>query len=374
MSGCWRSWLSTEAATNLVCRTPEPATKAKTQMKAVMKLAPGPGHVGLGQVPEPVAGPGQVKIAVAAAGICGTDLHIEADEYRNRPPVVLGHECAGVVAEVGSGVTTVAAGQRVTALPYAVQCGRCTYCRQGQYPLCSDRAAFGSGVDGAFAPYLVIPADIVRPLPEHVDLECGALSEPLACCVKAVQESATIRAGDLVVVVGPGPIGLLALQLVKLQGATAVLLGTAQDAHRLALGRDLGADLALQADADDLWSALGELSRGEGADVVLECAGVPAATRTALRAVRKRGQLVQMGLHGRPFELDFEQIVYKDLRVIGSFASSATSWDRALALLANGSLQLRPLISAVLPLEEWEQAFAMVRRREGLKVLLRPGG
>ncbi len=341
-------------------------------MQAVVKYAPGPGHVALCDVPEPATGPGEVKIAVHAAGICGTDLHIQDDEYASRPPVILGHECSGRIAEVGSGVSEFAVGDRVTALPFAVTCGRCPHCLQGNYPLCPERLSFGSGVNGAFAPYLVVPARIVRRLPDGVDLDSGALTEPLACCCKGVLESAVIRAGDVALVVGPGPIGLLALQLARLQGATTILLGTASDGARLGVGRALGADRALVVEQDDVAAAVRELTHGEGADVVIECAGVPAATRTALALVRKRGQLVQMGLHGKPFALDFEQIVYKDLRVTGSFASSAGAWARALILLAKGAVQLKPLISTVLPLAEWEQGFQLARNKGGLKVLLRP--
>jgi len=341
-------------------------------MKGVVKYASGVGNVELREVPEPATGPDQVKLAVKFAGICGTDIHIYDDEYASKPPVILGHECAGEVVEVDSQVTDVALGDRVTALPFVVTCGRCEYCRQGHYPLCPERLSFGSGVDGAFAPYLVIPASIVRRLPDNIDFECGALTEPVACCVKAVQEYSTIHAGDVVLVTGPGPIGLIAMQLAKAEGATVVLVGTADDAQRLALGRELGADHALRAERDDVATVMAELTNGEGADVALECAGVPAATRMALQLVKKRGQLTQMGLHGRPFELDYEQIVYKDVRVAGSFASSATAWDRALLLLREGLVQVRPLIGDILPLSEWESGFEMVRNKESLKVLLRP--
>jgi len=341
-------------------------------MRGVVKFARGVGNVELREVPEPAAGPGQLKIAVKAAGICGTDIHIYDDEYASNPPVVLGHEMAGQVVEVGAGVSGVAVGDRVTAMPFAVTCGICRYCRQGAFPLCPSRKSFGSGVDGAFAPYLVIPASIVRRLPDHVDYESGAMTEPVACCTKAVLEKSTIRLGDVVVVMGPGPIGLLAMQIAKGQGAKVVLVGTAEDAQRLALGRQLGADQALAAGQDDVAGIVSTLTDGQGADVVLECAGVPAATRMAMQLIRKQGQLTQMGLHGRPFELNFEQIVYKDLVVAGSFASSSSSWDSALRLLREGLIQVKPLVGATLPLTEWERGFEMVRKKESLKVLLRP--
>lgn len=341
-------------------------------MKGVVKYARGIGNLELRELPEPSPAPDQVKIAVEAAGICGTDIHIWDDEYRNNPPVVLGHECAGRVVEVGSQVSDVKVGDRVTALPFYYTCGKCQYCLEGFISLCPERVSFGSGANGAFAAYLVVPAKIVRHLPENIDFDGGALTEPVACCVKAAQEYGKINAGDLVMVIGPGAIGLIALQLAKSAGATTILVGAANDTRRLALGRELGADEVVRVDTDDLDGLVSRLTRGKGVDVVLECAGVPAATRTALHYVRKRGQLIQMGLHGKPFELDFEQVVYKDVQVIGSFASSANAWDRALQLMSSGIVKVKPLVGAILPLEEWERGFEMVRTKESIKVLLKP--
>jgi len=341
-------------------------------MKGLVKFAPGVGNVQIRDIPEPVTGPTQVKIAVKAAGICGTDIHIYDDEYPSRPPVVLGHECTGQVVEIGSDVTEIGIGDRVTAHPFAVTCGRCRFCRQGELSYCRERLSFGSGVDGAFASYLVIPASIVRHLPENIDFDCGALTEPLASCVKAVNESTAIQAGDVVLVTGPGPIGLLASQLAKAQGATVITVGTAVDDRRLKLAQTLGVDYTFQVETDDISLAVDELTNGEGVDVVLECAGAPAAIRMGLQWVRKRGQITQIGLFGKPFELDYEQIALKGIRVAGSFGSSVSAWDRALTLLRTGMIQVAPLISTVLPLTEWEQGFSRMRQKEGLKVLLHP--
>ena len=341
-------------------------------MKGVMKYAPGVGHIELREVPEPSPAPDQVKIAVEAAGICGTDIHIWDDEYSSKPPVVLGHECAGRVVEVGNEVTGIEVGDRVTSQPFFRTCGVCPHCLEGFYSLCANRDSFGSGVNGAFAPYLVVPAKAIRHLPENIDFDGGALTEPVACCVKAVQEYGVIRAGDVVMITGPGAIGLIALQLAKADGATTILVGTTDDARRLTLGSELGADETVCANGDDLDGLVSRLTGGEGVDVVLECAGVPAATRSALRHVRKRGQIIQIGLHGKPFELDFEQIVYKDVTVRGAFASTVMSWDRALQLMGAGVVRVKPLVGATLPLDQWERGFEMVRNRESIKVLLKP--
>ena len=341
-------------------------------MRSLVKFSSGPGNVELRDMPEPTAGPAEVKIAIQAAGICGTDLHIYDGEYSCRPPVIVGHECAGKVVEIGDDVDDVNVGDRVTVIPYAVTCGRCSYCLQGQMALCAERLSIGSGTNGAFAPYLVVPASIVRRLPDNLDFDSGALAEPLACCVKAVNEFSEIHVGDVVLVTGPGPIGLLTAQLVKAQGTTVILVGTAADSDRLAMGRALGIDYTFQAETVDIDSVTSELTNGEGVDVLLECSGVPAALRMGLQCVRKQGQITQIGLFGKPFELDFERIVYKDLRVAGSFGSSVSSWSRALTLLRQGIVQVAPLISNILPLSEWEQGFRIAHQKEGLKVLLYP--
>ncbi|HRL12825.1 MAG TPA: alcohol dehydrogenase catalytic domain-containing protein, partial [Aggregatilineales bacterium] len=184
-------------------------------MKAVMKVARGVGHVELRDIPEPEPQPGQVKIAVRAAGICGTDLHIYKDEFRSFPPVVLGHEVAGEVVAVGDGVASVVPGQRVTTETYFSTCGVCAYCRTGHNNLCLNRRSIGSAVNGGFTNYVIVPAKNVHSLPESVDFRAGALTEPLACVVHGVLTTPTVSPGDVAVIAGPGAIGLLTLQVVK---------------------------------------------------------------------------------------------------------------------------------------------------------------
>jgi L-iditol 2-dehydrogenase len=341
-------------------------------MLGVTKTALGPGHIELRELAEPLPGPGEVKIAIKAAGICGTDLHIWQGEYSCRPPVVLGHEFAGEIVALGQGIGGLAVGDRVTGLTYGVSCGHCRYCLQGNYALCAGRLSIGSGVNGAFADFMVLRAAMVRRLPENVDYDCGALTEPLACCVKSVLERATLTAGDVVLVTGPGAIGLFAAQLARAQGAVTIVVGTAADAQRLALARVLGVDTTFETHSDDLRPAVDELTGGAGIDAALECSGAVAGLRMALDLVRKGGQVAQIGLFGRPIEFDYEQVALKELHVHGSFATSASSLDRALALMAQGKVKVSPLISGRLPLAEWETGFTRARNKEAVKVLLRP--
>src|SRR5262245_34096560 len=200
-----------------------------------MKVAPGVGNVELCDIEEPRVQSGQVKIKVQAAGICGTDLHIYKDEYRSWPPVVLGHEVAGEVAELGDGVTGIEPGVRVTTETYFSYCGQCRYCRSGQNNLCLNRRSIGSGVNGGFTQYVVVPARNIHPLPDNVDFHAGALTEPLACVIHATTTTPTVVPGDIAVIAGPGAIGLLTLQVVKAAGAKVIVLGTSVDEHRLKL-------------------------------------------------------------------------------------------------------------------------------------------
>ena len=229
-------------------------------MIAVRKLARGVGNIELQDVPEPHAGDGQVVIEVDSAGICGTDLHIYLDEFETKPPVTIGHELAGVIVELGKDVEGWTVGDRVTTETYFSTCGHCLDCRRGRRNLCLHRRSIGSKENGAFAQYLLTPASNLHRVPEGLDLESAALTEPLACTVHGVLETAGVCAGDNVVLTGPGPIGLLAMQLAKVAGATVVMLGTNLDVERLRLAKKLGADGVVNVQEDDESSKLSKRS------------------------------------------------------------------------------------------------------------------
>src|SRR5215217_8597018 len=242
-------------------------------MKAVMKVATGEGNVEVRELEEPVVPPGHAKLEVRNAGICGTDLHIYHDEFRTRPPVVMGHEVAGTVAALGSGVERVAIGERVTTETYFSTCGECRFCRAGRPNLCPARMSIGSAVNGGFTRFVVVPERNLHRLPENVDYLAGALTEPLACVVHGALELPRLLPGDIAVIAGPGAIGLLTLQAVKAAGAHVVLLGTDQDTHRLALAQQLGADHVVNVQHDNPATLIADLTKGGGADIVYECSG-----------------------------------------------------------------------------------------------------
>lgn len=343
-------------------------------MLALVKTAAGPGHLELKDVPKPHPGAAQVLIAVEAAGICASDLHIrDWDIQLNlKPPVVIGHEFAGHIVEIGKEVRGTKEGQRVTSETAFSVCGHCIPCHSGEYNACAKKELIGYVHDGCFTHHVVVPVERIHAVPDGVELVDAAMSEPLAAVVRGVLELTVIRPGDLVVVAGPGTIGLLALQVARTAGARILVLGARGDDDRLRLAIDLGAERALNVQESDPLSVTREMGQPEGADVYLECSGSAAAVRMGLELTRRRGQFTQIGLPRQPLTLDFSLIAYKELVVRGSLGQRWSAWCRALSLLESGQVKVRPLITHQLPLAEWERAFEMFERREGLKIMLRP--
>lgn len=329
-------------------------------MLGVTKLAPGAGHVALSERPEPSAGPGQVVLDVVAAGICGTDIHIYDGEYAAVPPVTMGHEVAGVVAELGSGVDDTWRGARVVTETYFSTCGVCESCRAGRVNLCPERRSIGSYVDGGFAPRLLVPARNLHRIPEWLDGLAAAMVEPLACCCQSLP-AGVVAAGASVLIVGPGPIGLLAAQVARAEGGEVHVRGTPRDAARLELARTLG--FAVSTTEDE---AAGEF------DVVVECSGHEAGMAFALASARRGGRYVQIGLAGKDVTIPFDLVCFRELTVTSGNASTPASWDRALGLIEERRVELEPLLSEAVPLAEWERAFAATRSGEGVKFVLVP--
>ena len=341
-------------------------------MQGLVKFARGQGHVEVREVEERPLARGEVRVQVEAAGICGSDLHILHDEIAIpiRVPVVLGHEFSGRVVELGSGADPAWLDRRVTAMPSVRICGTCRYCRQGSYNLCLDRQSMGYWHDGAFAHSCAVPARCLWPLPETLSYRAAALTEPLACAVHAVDELTGVSAGDLVAIVGPGAIGLLCLQVVKAEGGVAVVCGLSKDEARLELARQLGADWTVDVEQEDAAEKVRFLSEGYGADVVLECSGTAGGAGLGLELARKQARYTQVGLFGRPVQVDLDQVAYKELVFTGSLGQKPTAWRRALRLLELGRVCAEPLISHEFALTEWREAFALFERQEGVKILL----
>jgi L-iditol 2-dehydrogenase len=343
-------------------------------MKGLVKYEKGPGNMEVRTLEDPIAKPGYVKIEVKAAGICGSDIHILHSDIAIpvNPPVVTGHEFSGVVTEIGEGVTTCKVGDRVTSETAYAYCGKCHNCKVGRYNLCDNRLTLGYGFNGELAKYTVGPEDRIHNLADSISFETAALLEPMACVAHALIDLSTIVAGDTVMISGPGAIGLIALQIAKAHGAVVVVSGTGVDTDRLEFAKQLGADYTIDVVAENLQEFVGKITKGKGVDIVYECSGSDRATASGLEAVKKGGQFVQVGLHGKPITLNFERICYKEIKVAGTLGSVWTSWDKAIQLVEQGKVLLEPLVSHKFPLEEWERAFEVFEKKEGLKVIIQP--
>lgn len=344
-------------------------------MKALVKTQRGPGFVELREVARPSPGSGEVLIEVKACGICGTDVHVLHDEFPYWPPVILGHEFSGQIVETGPETVLFRVGDRVVGEPHTQACGHCFLCRTGNIQICRMKRSPGWGIDGAFTRYLKMPERLLHRIPDHVSYDEAAVVEPAANAVHDVIERAKVEAGDFVVVVGPGPIGLLAAMTARAAGARhTVVIGARQDeAVRLPKARELGFEALMQGDATNPVDAVLGLTGGIGADLVIECSGSAAGIGSAVDLVRKKGRICAIGLTGKqsiPFPWD--QAAFKVCDLIFNLFTSYTSWDRTIHLIANGALPVEKIISHRLPLAEWEYAFREIEAQRALKVLLVP--
>ena len=337
-------------------------------MKALVKLAPGPGNVGLAdREPRPLA-PGDVALEVRAAGLCGTDLHILEDEFKSWPPVTMGHEVSGVVAQLGERVDEAWLSARVVSETYYSTCGTCEWCRDGRINLCPDRRSIGSAVDGAFAARLVVPTRNLHPIPDWLGEHAASMAEPLACVCHCICDPSAVVAGDKVLVTGPGPVGLLAAQVASALGGDVLVTGLASDEVRLAKAQELGFATALADDAEAIRRHGGE----RGVDVAIECSGSGGGAGACLGSTRRRGRYVQIGVFGKPVTVPLDEVFHRELTVTSGFASTPRSWRRAMAFIEGRTVQLEPLVSEVVPLDAWERVFDNIRAGRGIKYVFDP--
>lgn len=342
-------------------------------MKALVKTKLGPDCMQYMDVPEPVPGDYDIKVKVYACGICGTDIHLMHDTYPSNPPIITGHEFSGVVAEVGKEVTDFKVGDRIVTLTAIETCEECEWCRQGLRMLCPQRKSVGSGIDGGFAEYVILPARHAFRLPEGVSLKTAALCEPLACVVRSVCERTTVHAGDYVLVSGAGVMAQLTAQVAHANGGVVIMTGLASDAERFAMAKRLGGvKETVRVDEDGALEKILALTGGMGPHVAYECAGVASSADFCLRALRKTGTYAQVAIPGKPIPMDMDMALYKEIVLTNSYASERTSWLTALSLLENHLINIDPLASTTLPLEQWEEGFRQTIAKTGFKVLLMP--
>jgi threonine dehydrogenase-like Zn-dependent dehydrogenase len=327
-------------------------------------------------VPAPVAGPADVIVAVKACGICGSDVHgMDGSTGRRRPPIIMGHEAAGVISSLGSGVIGWKAGDRVT-FDSTIYCGHCEFCRRGLINLCDNRRVLGVSCEdyrqnGAFADFVAVPQHILYRLPDGLSFEHAALVEPFAIALHAIRR-APPTLNDTVVVVGAGMIGLALVQALS-QAGCGRLIAVDVAADRLALAAKCGATTAINSATEEAPAAILRLTRGLGADLAFEAVGLPATVDLTLRCLRKGGAATLVGNVTPKVEFPLQTAVTRELTIHGSCASQG-EYPACLDMLARGALRAAPLISATAPLAEGAAWFDRLYRREAglLKVVLKP--
>jgi L-iditol 2-dehydrogenase len=340
-------------------------------VKALVKWGLGDGEVEVRDVPEPTPASGRILVEVRAAGVCGSDIHMWRNQqsWEVKLPVVLGHEMAGIVADAAER-TGFRPGDRVVCETAAQVCGRCQYCRSGNYNLCPSRQGYGALADGAFTRYMSVNPQIVHRIPADLPDRYAALAEPLCVALNGLVERARIAPGDVVLIQGAGPIGIMALQVARVCGAgTVIVTGTGADAARLEIARTMGADVVMNVDQLDPMAVLGDLG-GSGADVVVDATGVSAALRQAMEYVRPMGQIVKIGWGPQPLGYSLDPLVAKAVSLLGSFSHNFRTWERALALLSTGQANLEPVIGGTYDLSNWAEAFGAMQDGRNVKSVL----
>lgn len=335
-------------------------------------------HLELADIPTPEIGPDDLLVQVKACGICGSDIHgWDGSSGRRIPPLVMGHEAAGVVSAVGENVTGFAVGDRVT-FDSMVSCGKCHFCLEGRPNLCDDRMVLGVSCGdyrryGAFAEYISVPARITFPIPDELPFAHAALIEAVSVAVHAANRT-PVKMGDTAVVVGSGMIGLLVIQAIRLAGCSNVIAVDLSD-EKLKVAKQLGADVTLNASKDDVVARVKELTSGRGADVALEVVGATATVQSAIECTRKGGSVTIVGNLAPTVEFPLQSVVTRELNIFGSCASSR-EYPACIDLLARGAIRVEEMISAKAPLEDGPEWFSRLYAgdTDAMKVLLCPSG
>ena len=341
-------------------------------MPALVNYSRDPLSVELREVDVPSIGEKDVLLRVGAVSVCSSDLHQwrGSHSWAVNYPCILGHEFAGTVAQAGSAVQNFREGDRVVSETAAVIDESSPLSRSGLYNLDPSRRGFGYGVDGAMTEYVRVPERCLHHLPADLPFERAALTEPCCVAYNALCVNGRVRPGDSVLVLGPGPIGLLCAKMAKLSGAGAVIVaGLPADQHRLATARRLGADVTLDSGVVEYVSQVGD---GLGVDVAVDCSGASATLQLALKTVRPAGQIIKVGWGPQPLQFSLDPLVQKNITIAGSFSHNWPVWERVISMIVSGQIDLEPVISHVAPLNRWLDNFEKMEGGEYVKAVLTP--
>lgn len=341
---------------------------------AVVQYALEPLAVELREVAVPDIGDGDVLLRVGAVSVCGSDVH-QAYNTHSWPvslPVVLGHEFGGTVAQAGRAVKHFREGDRVVSETAAEVCGDCLLCRTGRYNLCPQRKGFGYGIDGAMASYVKVPARCLHRIPDTLPFALACLAEPHAVAYNAMCVNSTIRPGDLVVVLGPGPIGLLCARMAALAGADPlIVVGLSGDAARLETATRLGATRVVNADKANVEDEVRGFN-SLGADLVCDASGASRPLDLALALTRPDGQVTKVGWSPDLVPVNINPLVQKNLRLQGSFSHTFPTWERVIHLLDRRLTLPDEFVGLTSPLDGWREAFAAMHEGRVIKSVLIP--
>ena len=334
------------------------------------------GKLAVAEVPQPQPGEHEVLVKVAACGICGSDVHgYDGSSGRRIPPLVMGHEASGVIVDIGSGIRNYRVGDRVT-FDSTVYCGECAFCRRGEINLCDHREVIGVSCGeyrrhGAFAEYIAVPERILYPLPSKMSFPEAAMLEATSVALHAVKVSG-VKKGDTALVVGAGMIGLLTMQALRASGVGRVMIADI-DETRLTLGELLGADEALRGTGGEIADAMLKRTGGVGADSVFDAVGRAKTVAESIDSVRKGGTVTLIGNIAPEVTIPLQKVVSRQIRLQGT-AASAGEYPQAIDLITSGRIHVRPLITAVAPLEEGPRWFERLHAQEPnlMKVVLAP--
>jgi L-iditol 2-dehydrogenase len=345
-----------------------------TQQAAVVQYALEPMAVELREIPVPEIGETDVLLHVGAVSVCGSDVH-QANNTHSWPvniPVVLGHEFCGTVAAAGREVRGVREGDRVVSETAAVICGTCLMCRTGRYNLCPTRKGFGYGVNGAMASFVKVPARCLHAIPDSLPFEIACLAEPHSVAYQAMCINSHIRPGDAVVVLGPGPIGLLCVRMAALAGAHPLIVsGLTADAERLRTAKELGATHTVDAQKASLEEVVRSLDP-LGADLVCDASGASRPLDIALKLVKPDGQVTKVGWSPDNIPVDMNPLVQKNVRLQGSFSHNYPVWERVVHLLDTGLTRPELIVGLKTGLPDWRRAFDAMHHGEVIKSVLLP--
>ena len=339
---------------------------------AVVNFSSEPHSVEVREVDRPVCGDDDVIIQVEAASVCGSDLHQweGTNSWPVNYPVVLGHEFGGHVVELGKNVVADGRwheGDRIVSETAAVVDMSGVMSRQGLYNLDPSRKGFGYGVNGAMTRYAKVASRLLHKIPDNVSFDHASMTEPCAVAYSATIAPGHVRPGDRIVILGPGPIGILSAAMAKLAGADVAIVGLERDKARLEVAKKYGCEVVI-GDVKD-WAM--EVD-GLGADGVVDAAGVSVTLKIALDVIRPNGWISKVGWGPQPVNFSLDQLVQKNVRLEGSFSHNWPMWERALRMLGTGKLDLTPVLGGTFPIEQWETAFKKMHSGEFIKSVIKP--